>query len=328
MYCLEDTICAQSTPVGRGGIHVLRISGSRAFEITKTVFTGYKNINSPQSHQVEYGFVFNPRTQERLDEVLVTFFESGRSYTGEAAIEISCHGNPLISARILDLLVQRGCRFADRGEFTYRAYRNKRLDLSQAEAVLSLIEAKNESFISKSLRLLSGSFSRHIKEAEEDILWVISRLEARIDFSAEDIEIEKDNKILKRIQKAISHLSPLIKNFDHQRTLSHGIKTTIVGPPNVGKSFLFNTLLGRSRSIVSETMGTTRDYISEFINIGDVSFELIDTAGLRKTSDGIEKEGVSNSLKMVQEADLVLVQTDFDQFETLPLSLDLLFLMK
>lgn len=316
-YCLEDTICAQSTPVGRGGLHVLRVSGNKAFETTRMIFTGYTKKDRPLSHHVQYGFIFNPQTQEKIDEVLVTFFERGKSYTGEETIEISCHGNPLIAARILDLLVQKGCRPADRGEFTYRAYKNKKLDLSQAEAVLSLIESKNPAFISRSLRLLSGSFSRDIKKAKEDILWAVSRLEARIDFSTEDIEIAKDNEILRKIQKAIDYLEPLIKNFESQNVLAQGVKTPIVGPPNVGKSCLFNALLGHHRSIVSEIIGTTRDYISEFINIKDVSFELIDTAGLREASDEIEKEGIDKVFKLIQESDLVLFQTDFEQFEAL-----------
>lgn len=356
IYNLEDTICAQSTPSGRGGIHVIRVSGKEAVNIVDQIFTGFpqslgtvlsndigekvknklnglsksafnneleeepgigfkKRSKFLKSHSIYYGYIFNPKTKSKVDEVLVSFFEAGKSFTNEETIEISCHGNPVLVRMILEGLIASGCRMADRGEFTYRAYKNKRLNLAQAEAVLSLIESKNESSIAKSLKLLDGDFFSCIKEAEEDLIWSISRLEARIDFSAEDIEIESLDTIRVKLADALKKLTPLIKNFRTQNILNQGVKTLILGPPNVGKSSLMNALLGRQRSIVSEVAGTTRDFVSESLNLEGKSFEIIDTAGLRESDDSIEKLGIEKVYSLLELSDLVIFQLDYDHLK-------------
>lgn len=315
MYNLEDTICAQSTPQGRGGLHVIRVSGSQALRCVKSLFSGFPQTVLP--NYVYYGKIKDSSQHRILDEVLVTFFEKGRSFTAEETVEISCHGNPVIVREILSLLVHAGCRLADRGEFTYRAYKNGRLDLAQAESVLMLIEANSSAFIDKALRQLDGQFSSFLLNVEEKLVWSIARLEAMIDFSTEDIEIESKQNILGKISEALKLLDPLVRNFETRHLIDKGIKTLIFGPPNVGKSSLLNEFLGRKRAIVSEVAGTTRDFLSETTIIGDKAFEMVDTAGLRTTNNHIETEGIEMAKGQVEVADLILVLLDYENYKFL-----------
>lgn len=316
IYNLEDTICAQSTPPGRGGIHVIRVSGRESVSISKKIIPALQKIGFLESHRAYYGYVIDPSSKALIDEVMVTYFKAGKSFTTEDTIEISCHGNPLLVKLILDLLITHGCRLAERGEFTYRAYKGGRLSLAQAEAVLSLIDSNTVVSASRSLELLSGDNLRLLKTVEDELIWVISRLEARIDFSAEDIEIEKDSVLIDKLKNVIVTLNKTVENYRKQSVLNKGLKTIIIGPPNAGKSSLFNYFVGSNRSIVSSEAGTTRDYLSEFINIRGLSFELIDTAGLRYDAQEIEKQGILKVNELVDKSDLVLVLLNPENFDT------------
>lgn len=315
MYNLEDTICAQSTPQGRGGLHVIRVSGDKSLNYVKSIFNGFpKQI---LANYVYYGKIKDPKQGRIIDEVLVTYFQEGRSFTAEDTVEISCHGNPLIVKEILNLLIAQGCRLADRGEFTYRAYKNGRIDLAQAESVLTLIEANSNAFIDKALRQLDGEFTQFLLSIEEHLVWAIARLEAMIDFSTEDIEIESKDNILDKVYKSIELLKPLVQNFEKRHIIDKGIKTLIFGPPNVGKSSLLNEFLGRKRAIVSEVAGTTRDFLSETTIIEGKAFEMVDTAGLRATANQIESEGIQMAQDQVSVSDLVLILLDYDNYKYL-----------
>lgn len=305
-FDLKDTICAQSTPSGRGGIHVIRVSGSKCITILKPLFTGFKSLKNIESHRVYYGFIVDPSSNSNLDEVLVTYFAEGKSFTSEETIEISCHGNPVIVKSILQLLIHNGCRMADRGEFTYRAFKGGRLSLPQAEAVLSLIDSNHASGVSKALGLLSGDSFRSLKTVEKDLIWCVSHLEARIDFSTEDIEVESHQKISDKLKSTAILLKSSVEAFKKQSIFNKGIKTLILGPPNAGKSSLFNYLIGSDRSIVSPIAGTTRDYLSEFISINGLAFELIDTAGIRLTKEDIERQGILKVNELIKISDLIL----------------------
>lgn len=316
IYNLEDTICAQSTPPGRGGIHVIRVSGEKSQEVIKKLVPSLSKIKFLESHRVYYGFIVDPSNEAKVDEVMVTYFQKGKSFTTEETIEISCHGNPLLVKMIIDLLIRTGCRLAERGEFTYRAFKGGRLSLSQAEAVLSLIDSNTVTGAAKSLELLSGDSLRLLKQVENELIWVVSRLEARIDFSAEDIEIEKDSVLSSKLNTVVSYLNKAVTNYKKQSVLNKGIKTIIIGPPNAGKSSLFNYLVGSNRSIVSPEAGTTRDYLSEFINVNGLPFEVIDTAGLRYDPQEIEKQGILKVNELLDKADLVLVLLSSEDIKT------------
>ncbi len=316
IYDREDTICAQSTPVGRGGIHVIRVSGTHSLDFVTEVFNSWEPFAKVVSHQVYYGFILDPRSGNSIDEVMVTYFEHGRSFTFEDTVEISCHGNPVIVRQIIDVLIQNGCRLAERGEFTYRAYKNGRLSLTQAEAVLSLIDTNTAAGVAKSLRLLGGQSIEITKLVEQKLIWVVSRLEARIDFSTEDIYLEKDDVILGKLAEVSVLLSDSLTAFKKHKVFDRGLKTLIVGPPNAGKSSLFNKLLGSNRSIVSSLPGTTRDYLTETIDVDGFTFEIVDTAGLRLASDEIEAEGISKVQELIKICDLIILMVSADQLDS------------
>lgn len=316
IYNLDDTICAQSTPPGRGGIHVLRVSGANSLKFVSQIAPNLPSSSEIETNKVYYGFIVDPTDDRVVDEVMVTYFQKGRSFTTEATVEIACHGNPLIVKEILTLLLQQGCRMAERGEFTYRAFKGGRLTLAQAEAVLSLIEANTSSSAAKSLELLSGDGLSSVKSVEEELIWVISRLEARIDFSTEDIEIEPDSEISDRLSRLADLLESSLSYYKRQNIRDQGLKTVILGPPNAGKSSLFNSLIGNDRSIVSAIPGTTRDYLSETIHLHGLPFQIVDTAGLRLEADEIERHGIAKVSDLAEIADLILVlvaadRTDF-----------------
>lgn len=306
-YNLSDTICAQSTPAGRGGIHVVRVSGNLALEISKVVFSGFHQIENMESHRVYYGFILDPKNDSQVDEVLVTYFKAGKSFSTEETVEISCHGNPVIVKKIIEIYCSKGCRLAERGEFSYRAFKGGRLNVDQAESLLSLIESNNEAGIAKSLKLLNGDVRKTLKFVEDELIWIVSRLEAKIDFSSEDIEIVSDKIIDQKISWIIDILRGSINKYASQTLIDKGIKTIILGPPNAGKSSLFNLLVDDDRSIVSEVEGTTRDYVSELAHINGKAFEMIDTAGLRITNEDIESQGISKVNDLISGADLILI---------------------
>lgn len=311
---LEDTITAISTPAGEGGISVLRISGKEAFKISELVFCKDKNmkrkinLSEEKSHTVHLGYIFE--NENIVDEVLMSVFKNPNSYTGEDVIEISSHGGYFIAGKILSVLISKGARHAEPGEFTKRAFLNGKIDLTQAEAVADLIKSKTDSAHSASIKQLEGSLSDFVTKTRQDIINIISLLELELDFAEEGLEFVKKEEIKLKIETLISKLQRIVSGFITGRIVREGVNLVIAGKPNSGKSSLFNYLLKTNRAIVSEIPGTTRDYIEESIVINGVLFNLIDTAGLRLSGDIIESEGIRRSYKKINDADLIIYLSD------------------
>jgi tRNA modification GTPase len=308
----NDTICAISTPPGIGGISIVRISGNRAVEIVNQIASFVPK--NPESHRVFYGTLKSAINDENLiDEVLISFFQEGRSFSGEKTIEISCHGNPIICERILKSLIILGARIADPGEFTYRAFMNGRLDLVQAESVLTLIEGQSKKATEIALKQLKGGVSKELQGIEDNLIWLMANLEASIDFSAEDIEILESSLILEKLLLINKSLINLLDSYNTGKKILSGYQVIFAGAPNVGKSSLLNNLLKEERAIVSNIPGTTRDVINDQIILDGVQVTFSDTAGLRKTDDFIESIGVSKSVDLIQNSDLIFVIMDSEK---------------
>ncbi|MBL7127508.1 MAG: tRNA uridine-5-carboxymethylaminomethyl(34) synthesis GTPase MnmE [Ignavibacteria bacterium] len=311
---LYDTIAAISTPIGEGGISVLRVSGDETFKIVGNIFFKDKNgenrfdISLKSSHTIHFGYIFE--NDSLIDEVLVSIFKTPHSYTGEDLVEISTHGGAYIVQRILPLLLKSGARHAEPGEFTKRAFLNGKIDLSQAEAVADLIKAKTETAHLSSIKQLEGSLSEFVKSTRQDLIDITSLIELELDFAEEDLEFVKKDELKEKIQELSSKIESVLESYITGKIIREGINLVIAGKPNSGKSSLFNYLLKTNRAIVSTVPGTTRDYIEESLNIKGVLFNLIDTAGLRMSSDEIESEGVKRSFAKIDEADLVLYLID------------------
>lgn len=304
----QDTICAVATPPGLGGISVIRVSGSQAQEFSRKIapFLPVK----VESHRSYYGKIIRPSNQEVLDEVLITYFESGRSFTGEETIEISCHGSPVVLTEVLKELVLAGARTADRGEFTYRAFSNGRLDLVQAESVLSLIESKSTAEARNSLRQLEGGLSTEIKSFQRRCLTWLAHIEAGIDFSEEGLEVLSPEQMAQEMKTLREEMRLLISGYQKGRLFREGFRVILLGAPNVGKSSLLNALLSEDRSIVTPMAGTTRDLVEGWLDIDGLRVSFIDSAGLRSTSDEIEKAGVERARGAVEKSDLVFYVLD------------------
>lgn len=309
----QDTVCATSTPPGVGGISVVRLSGPDSISIAR------KNCDfipeKPESHKAYYGFFKSQdeKQTESIDEVVVTFFQRGRSFTGEDTFEISCHGSPVIVAEILNELVVSGARLADRGEFTYRAFMNGRLDLVQAESVLSLIESQSKQSSRQALRQLKGKLSNELEKIESEIIWCMAHLEAGIDFSTEGLELVATEEMVLRTHRVSHSLGKLVDSFKVGRVLKDGFKLVLTGVPNVGKSSLLNLLIQEDRAIVTEVAGTTRDLIEASFFADGVKVNLVDTAGLRKSQDRVEKIGIEKSYEAIKDADGVFFVYDSSQ---------------
>lgn len=296
----SDTICALSTPPGSGGIAVIRVSGPHALSYSRKIAPFLPQ--HAESHRVYYGVL---RTSEPIDEVLISYFSKGRSFTGEETVEISCHGSSVISSTILKELVFSGCRLARRGEFTYRAFMSGRLDLVQAESVLGLIESKSKQSARISLRQLQGHLSQDFAKLEDDLVWILAHLEASIDFSTEDIEVVDQSVLLNRIGAVENKTRQLLESYRKGRILREGLEVALVGKPNAGKSSLLNALVGEERAIVTPHAGTTRDTIEGQVSYGGVPVTFVDTAGLRETDNEIEKLGIQRSKAAIEKADFV-----------------------
>ena len=311
---LNDTISAISTPVGEGGISVIRLSGSKSFEITEKIFfkdTGGKkkiNISETPSHTIHFGYIIDE--VDLTDEVLISIFKKPNSYTGEDTIEISSHGGVLVTQKILALTLKSGARYAEPGEFTKRAFLNKRLDLSQAEAVADLIKAKTDSALESSLKQLEGSLSGYISGIRQEIIDATSLIELELDFSDEDLEFVSKDEFKKKIIGITEKLEMIISSYLSGKIIRDGVNLVISGRTNSGKSSLFNQLLKSDRAIVSNISGTTRDYLQENIIINGILFNLTDTAGIRQSDDVIETEGIKRSFQKIEEADFVLYLVD------------------
>lgn len=314
MIIPEDTIAAIATPVGEGGISVIRVSGKDALEITDRLFEGKKRIKEMSSHSAAFGNIINAgHTRNVLDEVVVVVFRSPNSYTGEDIVEISCHGGMLITQSILNVLIDAGARHAKPGEFTKRAFLNRRLDLSQAEAVADVIHARTELAHRSSIHQLKGRLSQEIEEIRNDILNFCALIELELDFAEEDIELTSRDDFIARTEKVKCRLQELIESFNVGKVYRDGIKVVLAGKPNAGKSSLLNMLLQENRAIVTDIPGTTRDTIEESLNIEGVLFRVIDTAGLRVTNDPIESEGVRRTIQQIERADMAVMIIDYSE---------------
>lgn len=309
---IYDTIAAISTPLGEGGIGIVRISGDDAFEIAEKIFVSV--MRSPlkefASHTIHYGHIIQPNTGEIIDEVLLTIMRKPRTYTREDIVEINCHGGFVPLQRVLEVVLEQGARIAEPGEFTKRAFLNGRLDLSQAEAIIDVIRAKTDKGLNVAMKHLQGDISSVVNRLMQMLLEVVANLEVVIDFPDEDIEELNDGQMLEILSEIKTKIDELIKTADNGRILREGIKTVIIGKPNVGKSSLLNALLRENRAIVTDIPGTTRDIIEEVLNIRGVPLRIIDTAGIRETLDRVEKIGVEKAKEMIDEGDLVLLVLD------------------
>jgi tRNA modification GTPase len=297
----KNTICALATPTGQSALAIIRVSGEQSLEILKKLCP--KLQKEIKSHLSYLSYIYDVKDQV-IDQVVVTFFQSQKSYTGEQSFEISCHGNPILIKKILARLIELGARSAHAGEFTYRAFMNKKIDLVQAEAIHSLIVSQTDQAAKMSLRQLDGQISALLKKIESDLIWCLAHIEASIDFSTEGLDIIDDTILLDTLSEIESFLSTQINQFSKGQIIKSGLKVALIGEPNVGKSSLLNLLVQSEKAIVADVAGTTRDIIeAQTIYDGQI-FNFSDTAGLRETADVVEKIGVSKSLLEVQKADL------------------------
>ncbi len=303
----DDTIVALATAHGIGAIGVIRLSGPKTIDIVNQLFPS-KDLSKQSSHTIHVGFLKDE--DNVLDEVVVSLFKNPKSYTGEDVIEISCHGSPFIQEQVINTIVKYGARLAKPGEFTQRAFLKGKLDLTQAEAVADLIASNTEASQKTALHNIRGGFSTVLKELRDQLITFSALIELELDFSQEDVEFADRTKFYELINRSRKVTSDLLQSFQLGNVIKNGVSVAIVGKPNAGKSTLLNTLLNENRAIVSEIAGTTRDTIEEVININGILFRLIDTAGIRKSTDAIEVIGVEKSMEKMQQADLVLYLFD------------------
>lgn len=303
-------IAAIATPVGVGGISVVRISGEGAFAIADKIFLGKTRLSDAPSHTAHFGRVVD-YNGTFVDEVVAVLYRKPSSYTCEDVVEISCHGGYVVTEKVLQQVLDSGARLAEPGEFTKRAFLNGRLDLSQAEAVGDLIQSQSEAAYRSSIRQLSGELSRKIKSVTDELVNLASLVELELDFAEENVEFANRKSLEERLQDTIRVVNELVSSYSVGRIYKDGVRVTIAGKPNAGKSSLLNALLQENRVIVSDTPGTTRDTISENTVINGVLFRLTDTAGLRETMNNIEREGVERAQKEAEESDMVLLVIDY-----------------
>ena len=302
---MNDTIVAISTALGVGAISIVRVSGKDAITIVNKQFKG-KNLEKVSSHTIHYGYIVDK--EEVIDEVLVSIMKAPKTFTKEDVVEINCHGGITTTNKILELMLTKGCRLAEPGEFTKRAFLNGRIDLVNAEAVMDLINVKTETARKGAIHALEGHISKYIRDLRQEILEILASIEVNIDYPEyEDIEIMTNQKLVPKIKKVKESLKQIIEKSEHSQILKEGIKTVIVGRPNVGKSSLLNHLINEDKAIVTDIEGTTRDIVEGEINLDGIPLSLIDTAGIRTTDNIIEKIGVDKSIHLIEEADLVIV---------------------
>lgn len=311
-----STIAAISTATGTGGIGIIRMSGKECFQILKKIFVPKNSdtcIEEVPGYTIKYGHIINNKTKEVIDEVLVSFFRAPKSYTTEDMCEINSHGGTIVEQKILEQCLLNGAELAEPGEFTKRAFLNGRMDLTQAESVMDIINAKTDKEAKASLSQLEGNLSHRILEIRSDLLDIMADIEASIDYPEYDIEETTNQKALQILNKVKEKLIQLENSFQSGKILKDGVKTVIVGKPNAGKSSLLNIMLNEDRAIVSSQAGTTRDTIEEFIKVQGIPLKIIDTAGIRQTEDEIEAIGVKKAINLIDDADLVIAIFDQSQ---------------
>ena len=308
---MEKTIAAISTAMSASGIGIVRISGDEAMDVISRIYrskNGKKNIREVQSHTIHYGFIYDG--EDVVDEVLVMIMREPHTYTGEDTVEIDCHGGVYAMKKVLETVLKNGAVIAEPGEFTKRAFLNGKMDLSQAEAVMDVIQAKNEYALKSSMEQLRGSVQKAIREIRKDLIYHIAYIESALD-DPEHISLDGySQELLEIVEKAQEEIAHLLKTASDGKMIKEGIRTVILGKPNAGKSSLLNVLVGENRAIVTDIEGTTRDILEEYINLHGISLRMIDTAGIRETEDIVEKIGVNRARDMAKEADLILYVVD------------------
>lgn len=313
----DDTIAAISTAPGVGGIAVMRISGNQSIEIVSSIFKANKKdveIKTASAYQAIYGTIYE--CEEEIDKVVVSLFRAPHSFTGEDVVEISCHGSIYIQQRILSLLINKGCRLATAGEFTQRAFFNGKMDLSQAEAVADLINSQTKAAHSVALNQMKGTFSNKLSLLREKLLHLVSLLELELDFGDhEELEFADRKELIQISNELYNEIKKLTSSFSTGNAIKNGIPVSIIGNTNVGKSTLLNHLIGEEKAIVSDIPGTTRDIIEDVVNINGISFRFIDTAGIRSTSDTIEKIGIERSYNAINHSQIVIWVIDGSNYE-------------
>ena len=306
---LNDTICAISTAYVDGAISIIRLSGDQAIEIVDKIST--INLLNKASHTINYGFIIDPITNESIDEVLISIFRAPKTYTREDIVEINCHGGRFITKKILKYCLMQGARLAQPGEFTKRAFLNGRIDLTQAEAIQDMINADSNEKSKMAMYAMKGSIRNLLEPLIQKILDIIANIEVNIDYPEyDDIEILTNEKIKPLIDAWLIEIDEILKRSECGKIVKEGIKTAIIGKPNVGKSSLLNALLEEEKAIVSDIAGTTRDIVEGYVNIGGLTLNLIDTAGIHETEDVVEQIGISRSKKAIDQAQLVLLVLD------------------
>lgn len=312
MY-MEDTITAVATAPGEAGIGIVRISGKNSLEIANKIFTPHiqgKKL-AENSRRLIYGMIYDG--EKPVDEVLISYMKAPHTFTGEDVVEINCHGGYISVKKILSLVLEKGARMAERGEFTKRAFLSGRIDLSQAEAVIDVIKAKTDASMDLAQSQLSGKLSSQVKVLRDKITMSLARITVAIDFPEEDEPEVTYEELIQYLQEVREGIRELIASFDQGKILRDGLKTVIIGKPNVGKSSLLNAILKESRAIVTDIAGTTRDIIEEYVNIGGIPLKIVDTAGIRDTQDVVEKIGVERSVESLESADLCIMMLDSSQ---------------
>ena len=311
----EDTIAAISTPLGEGGIGIVRLSGPEAVEIADGLFQSPRGLKLKEvpSHTIHYGFIVDPESGKSVDEVLVSVMHAPRTYTREDVVEINCHGGIVPLRRVLELVLSRGARMAEPGEFTKRAFLNGRIAIDQAEAILDIIRAKTELGLELALERLEGRFSRPIKELRAKLLDLLAGIEVGIDFPDYEEEALPRERLLTGLREALQKVDHLLEHGRDGKLIREGLTVAIIGRPNVGKSTLLNSLLRENRAIVTPIPGTTRDRLEEWVELDGLPFKLIDTAGVREARDEVERLGVERALEAVEGADLVLLVLDLGE---------------
>jgi tRNA modification GTPase len=308
----NNTIAAVATSPGVSGIGIVRVSGKNSIEIAEKIFESNNGnkLRHLESRKLYYGWIIDPDTEKKVDEVLIVYMKGPNTYTREDIVEINCHGGVVSVEKILKLLLDKGARIAEKGEFTKRAFMNGRIDLTQAEAVMDLISSKTKNSFEISLHQLEGRLSKEINSLRKMLMDMTAQIEVNIDFPEYDEEQMTMEKIYNISREILYKIDKLIKSSETGKIYKEGIRTLILGKPNVGKSSLMNYLLNENRAIVTDIPGTTRDTIEEFINLAGVPLRIIDTAGIRNTEDVVEKIGVQKALEKIDEADLILMVFD------------------